>query len=200
MTGRFGHVAIIALGLAAFAASAPARAAPPEAFPVATEIRIGGDDAQTRFVLDLTRKVELRAFTLADPYRVVIDLPQVTFALPAKAGHSGRGLVKAYRYGLVMAGGSRIVIDVAKPVRVDKVTMLDATPGVPARLVLDLAAIDRASFMRTLALDNKSAHRRGRNRRPRRAARRRRPIRAHDRGRSRTWRTRYRRQGARRRA
>ncbi len=157
VTGRFGHVAIIAFALAAPAAGiAPVRAAPPEAFPVATEIRVGGDDNQTRLVVDLTRKVELRAFTLADPYRVVIDLPQVTFALPAKSGDSGRGLVKAYRYGLVMAGGSRIVIDVTKPVRVDKVTMLDAAPGVPARLVLDLAAVDRATFMRTLAIDSKA--------------------------------------------
>jgi N-acetylmuramoyl-L-alanine amidase len=157
MTGRFGPVAIIALALAALTAAAlPARAAPPEAFPVATEIRIGGDDSQTRFVIDLTRKVDLRAFTLADPYRVVIDMPQVTFALPPKSGDSGRGLIKAYRYGLVMAGGSRIVIDVSKPVRVDKVTMLDAAQGVPARLVLDLTAVDRATFMRTLALDNKT--------------------------------------------
>ena len=157
MTGRFKHVAIIALALAAQAAGdAPVRAAPPEAFPVATEIRIGGDDSQTRFVIDLTRKVDLRAFTLADPYRVVIDLSQITFALPPKSGDSGRGLVKAYRYGLVMAGGSRIVIDVSKPVRVDKITMLDAAAGVPARIVLDLAAVDRATFMRTLSLDNKA--------------------------------------------
>ena len=81
MTGRFTYVAIIACALAVLAAGyAPARATPPEAFPVATEIRIGGDDSQTRFVIDLTRKVDLRAFTLADPYRVVIDLSQITFA------------------------------------------------------------------------------------------------------------------------
>ena len=54
--------------------------------------------------MDLTRKVDLRAFTLADPYRVVIDMPQVTFKLPAVTGESGRGLVKAFRYGLVMHG------------------------------------------------------------------------------------------------
>jgi N-acetylmuramoyl-L-alanine amidase len=156
VTGRFKHFALIAFALAACAATTSARAAPPEAFPIATEVRIGGDDSQTRLVIDLTRKVDLRAFTLADPYRVVIDLPQVTFALPPKSGDSGRGLVKAYRYGLVMAGGSRIVIDVTKPVRVDKVTMLDAAPGVPARLVLDLASVDRATFMKTLALDGKA--------------------------------------------
>ena len=157
MTGRFRHLVTTIVALAAFAAGpAPAHAAPPEAFPVATEIRIGGDDNQTRLIIDLTRKVDLRVFTLADPYRVVIDMPQVTFALPAKAGDTGRGLVKAYRYGLVMAGGSRIVIDVSKPVRVDKVTALDAASGVPARMVLDLAAVDRATFMRTLAVDSKA--------------------------------------------
>ena len=157
MTSRFRYLVTIIVGLAAFAAGrAPACAAPPEAFPVATEIRIGGDDNQTRLIIDLTRKVDLRVFTLADPYRVVIDMPQVTFALPAKAGDSGRGLVKAYRYGLVMAGGSRIVIDVSKPVRVDKVTALEPVSGVPARLVLDLAAVDRATFMRTLAVDSKA--------------------------------------------
>jgi N-acetylmuramoyl-L-alanine amidase len=156
VTSRFRCRAIIIVALAIIVGVIPARAAPPEAFPVATEIRIGGDDNQTRLVIDLTRKVDLRVFTLADPYRVVIDMPQVTFALPAKAGDSGRGLIKAYRYGLVMAGGSRIVIDVSKPVRVDKVTALDATSGVPARLVLDLAAVDRATFMRTLAIDSKA--------------------------------------------
>jgi N-acetylmuramoyl-L-alanine amidase len=65
--------------------------------------------------MDFSQKVDLRAFTLADPYRVVIDLPQVTFNLPPKTGETGRGLVKAFRFGLVMQGGSRIVMDVNKP-------------------------------------------------------------------------------------
>ena len=46
-------------------------------FPVATDVRLGGDDKQTRFVVDFDRKIDIAAFTLADPYRVVIDLPQV---------------------------------------------------------------------------------------------------------------------------
>ena len=66
-------------------------------------MRMGGDDKQTRFVVDLNRKIDLVAFTLADPYRVVVDLPQTTFTLPAKAGEQARGLVKAFRYGLIMS-------------------------------------------------------------------------------------------------
>ncbi len=127
-------------------------------FPIASDVRVGGDDNQTRFVLDLSRKIDLRAFTLADPYRVVVDIPQVSFQLPPKTGEQGRGLVKAFRFGLVMQGGSRIVLDVKRPVRIDKAFILDAADGQPARLVLDLTATDREAFMRSLALD-KSAPR-----------------------------------------
>jgi N-acetylmuramoyl-L-alanine amidase len=134
-----------------------ALAAQGESPTVATDVRIGGDDKQTRFVVDLNRKVDLVVFTLADPYRVVVDLPQTSFKLPAKTGEQGRGLVKAFRFGLIMQGGSRIVLDAKGPVRLDKAFVLDAAEGQPARLVLDLVATDRASFMRSLALGNRPA-------------------------------------------
>src|SRR5262245_8574850 len=103
--------------------------------------------------MDVTRTLGIRAFTLADPYRVVIDIPQTVFQLPTKSGEAARGLIKAYRYGLVMAGGSRIVIDVTKPVRIEKAVVLEQKDGQPARLILDLAATDREAFLRHLALD-----------------------------------------------
>jgi len=128
---------------------------------VASDLRIGGDDKQTRFVVDLSRKIDFAAFTLADPYRVVVDLPQVNFKLPAKAGTQSRGLIKAFRYGLIMQGGSRIVLDAKGPVRIEKAFVLDAAEGQPARLVLDLAAIDRAAFMRNISLQTRPAHNTG---------------------------------------
>ena len=124
---------------------------------VATDIRIGGDDKQTRFVVDLSRKIDITAFMLADPYRVVVDLPRTTFKLPANTGEQARGLVKAFRYGLIMQGGSRIVLDTKAPVRLEKAFVIDAAEGQPARLVLDLVATDRASFMRNITLANRSA-------------------------------------------
>lgn len=128
--------------------------APVETVAIANAVRLGGDDSRTRLILDLSRSVELSAFTLADPYRVVIDLPQVSFRLPPKAGEGGRGLIKAFRYGMVMPGGSRIVIDAAGPVRIDKAFVLDPADDQPARLVLDLVAVDRDTFMRNLAAQN----------------------------------------------
>lgn len=153
----FGAYASLAIA-AEKGATVRAPAASAEASVIATDMRIGGDDKQTRFVVDLNRKIDLVAFTLADPYRVVVDLPQTTFTLPAKAGEQARGLVKAFRYGLIMQGGSRIVLDTKGPVRLEKAFVLDAAEGQPARLVLDLIATDRTSFMRNIALENRPAH------------------------------------------
>jgi N-acetylmuramoyl-L-alanine amidase len=124
-------------------------------FPLASDVRLGGDEMQTRMVVDLSQKVDIHAFTLANPYRVVIDLPQVIFRFAPGTGESGRGLVKAFRYGLMMTGGSRIVIDLTRPARVEKSFVLDASNEQPARLVIDLAAVDRDAFMRTIALENR---------------------------------------------
>ena len=150
MSSRAKIIALAAgmVGLAAAAAGA---------FPVANEVRLGGDAKDTRFVMDLSEKVDLATFTLADPYRLVIDLPQVVFQLPAKTGETGRGLIKAFRYGLVMQGGSRIVMDLKGPARVEKAFVLPPAQGQPARLVIDLAATDREAFLRNMALDRRPA-------------------------------------------
>lgn len=153
-----------AMGLAAGDADAqtpPMQAAPAQAsvspasnFPTISAIRVSGDAQQTRMIVDLNKRIGVRAFTLADPYRVVIDIPQVVFNLPAQPENPSRGLVKAYRYGVVVAGGSRIVIDLAGPARIEKAQVLDAANEQPARLVLDLAATDRTAFLRAIAIAN----------------------------------------------
>lgn len=153
MAGRWAFSILFIIALAAGLAGSGSLACAQllESLPIATDARLAGDDKESRLIVDLTRKMDVRAFTLSNPYRVVVDLPQTVFQLPSKAGESGRGLIKAFRYGLVMAGGSRIVVDVAKPVRVDRAFVLEPRDGQPARLVLDLSATDRASFMRNMA-------------------------------------------------
>jgi N-acetylmuramoyl-L-alanine amidase len=137
------------------AGSESARAEIAASFPVASDVRVAGDDKRTRFILDLDRTVQLRAFALADPYRVVVDLPQTTFHLGAEVGASGRGLIKAFRYGLVMPGGSRIVFDLTGPAKIEKAYVLDAANGQPARLIIDLEAVDRTTFVQSLAVENR---------------------------------------------
>jgi N-acetylmuramoyl-L-alanine amidase len=122
------------------------RPAVAEDFPVASGVRVAGDEKQTRFILDLDRKVDVRAFTLSNPYRVVLDIPQVTFNLPTGVGSSGRGLIQAFRYGLVMPGGSRMVFDLTGPAKIEKTYTMEAANGQPARLVLELTAIEPSAF------------------------------------------------------
>jgi N-acetylmuramoyl-L-alanine amidase len=161
MVVRAASWAFLGMLCALGAQAAEAPTAPPasssDSFPVATEARLGGDDTQTRFVMDFSRKIDVRAFTLADPYRVVVDIPQVVFHLPPKTGESGRGLIKAFRFGLVMQGGSRLVFDLAKPAKVEKAFVVDPTETAPARLVLDLVPTDRESFLKRTAADNRTA-------------------------------------------
>jgi N-acetylmuramoyl-L-alanine amidase len=124
--------------------------------PAVTDVRIGGSDTQTRFIMDLTAKIDVAAFALANPYRVVVDLPQVAFKLPEKAGEQSRGLIKAFRFGLIMQGGSRIVLDTKGPVRIDKAFVLDAEGGQPARLVIDMSVSDKTSFQRAMSLETRA--------------------------------------------
>src|SRR5262245_35789119 len=155
---RAAGAAGVICALLVSAEAAPETRAPGDV-PTARDVRLAGDEAKTRLVVDLDRKIAVRAFALANPYRVIIDMPQVSFAFPDNAGEKGRGLIKAFRYGLVMQGGSRIVIDLSKPAKIERTQVLDPANGQPARLVLDLAATDRDTFMRALALNNRAPER-----------------------------------------
>jgi N-acetylmuramoyl-L-alanine amidase len=133
----------------------PAGPAAASNFPIVSDARLAGDAKQTRFVLDLDKTIRFRAFTLADPYRVVMDLPQVSFQLPAGTGTAGRGLIQAFRYGLVMPGGSRIVFDLSGPAKIANSYVLEAANGQPPRLVLELEEVDRTTFVQSLAPESR---------------------------------------------
>ena len=142
------------LAVAPVAAAGPATVAAPD-FPIASDVRLAGDSKQTRFVLDLDKATQFRAFTLADPYRVVVDIPQVNFRLPAGAGATGRGLIKAFRYGLVMPGGSRIVFDLTGPARIANSYVVAAANGQPSRLVVELEEVDGTIFGQSLGAESR---------------------------------------------
>ena len=113
---------------------------------VANDAKIVGDQERTRFVMDLSAETPLSVFVLDEPDRVVVDLPRVRFALPEGAGSRGKGLASAFRYGMISAGKSRIVLDVTGPVAVDKAFVLPPAGDQPARLVVDMVPASRANF------------------------------------------------------
>jgi len=148
LAAGFAWAALFAVPMAHAVESVPARPEVAASLPVATAARVAGDERQSRFILDLDRKVDVHGFVLADPYRVVVDIPQVAFRLPEGAGKAGRGLVSAFRYGMVMPGASRIVMDLNGPAKIEKAYSLEAANGQPARLVIELAASDAESAKR----------------------------------------------------
>lgn len=117
------------------------------AAPQVQDLRIGIRDGATRFVIDLSEKVEARIFGLPDPYRVVIDLPEVEFALPVERLSAAGGLVERLRYGLFRPGTSRFVIDLRGSAKVSKTFTLKPDGARPWRLVIDLTPTDRADFL-----------------------------------------------------
>jgi N-acetylmuramoyl-L-alanine amidase len=114
-----------------------------------TEARIGRTGDHTRFVLNLSEKVDFEVFTLADPYRIVLDLPEVAWRLSGDGQAAVGGAIQGYRYGLFRAGRSRMVIDLAGPVTIANKFLLPPEGERRFRLVLDLAPTDRAKYLAT---------------------------------------------------
>ena len=131
----------------------PAPVAAAEPAPVAKAARLNGDAAKVRFVADLTYAISYNVYVLPDPYRVIIDLPEVNFQIPPSAGAAHAGFIEGFRYGLVDAGRSRIVLDANAPVLIKKSFAMRARGDQPARIVVDLVATDAASFARVHRAD-----------------------------------------------
>lgn len=98
---------------------------------------------RTRFVVGLDRKVEYQVFSLANPNRVVVELPDVKLNLPQHSANGAVGLVKSFRGGLAASGTTRVVIDVTEPVVVESAKIEKDGSGA-WRLALDILAVDSA--------------------------------------------------------
>jgi N-acetylmuramoyl-L-alanine amidase len=140
----------LAVGLVV-AVTEQASAAKVETKPaVANDARVAGDRERTRFIADLSKKADVHVYALGNPYRVIVDAPDVSFQMPDGIGKEKRGLVTAYRYGLFAPGKARIVIDVSGPFLIDKAFVLEPRDDQPARLVIDLVPTDEKTFQSKL--------------------------------------------------
>jgi N-acetylmuramoyl-L-alanine amidase len=136
---------------------------PAPSLPPATADAVSLDDAaaHAKLSFDFSHPIDGTAFVLANPNRVVIDLPEVDFQIDPqtgtanrephrKSGHqkqaSGTGLIASYRFGLFAPGKSRIVIDLTEPARIVRAAAEPTQDGGPTRFVIELARTDRAAF------------------------------------------------------
>jgi len=145
---RLITLALAVVGVvASVAGPEPARA---KAAAVATDARVGVHGEVTRIVVDLSDQVSFDLFTLDDPYRVVIDMPEIKWGLPATAMPSRKGVFGRLRYGLFKPGTSRLVLDCNGPVAVNEAFVMKPLDDKGYRLVVDLVATSRKPFLSSI--------------------------------------------------
>ncbi|SIP98910.1 N-acetylmuramoyl-L-alanine amidase [Rhizobium sp. RU20A] len=112
---------------------------------LAYEARLAGDDARGRLVISFDRRPDFAIHYLANPWRVVIDLPETAFGIKPE-DMTARGLFREVRYGAMGGGAARIVLTATRPVQV---TLADVQPEAGDkgyRLVVDTAMITEKEF------------------------------------------------------
>lgn len=113
------------------------------AVAVAAALTHEGD--KTQLVFTLSREVAAQAFLMERPDRVIVELPEVNFHLPADAGRRRGGAISSFRYGLFAPGRSRIVIDLAQPALVSRLRVATGEDGI-ALLHVELTRSDRQAY------------------------------------------------------
>ncbi|NKB44393.1 MAG: AMIN domain-containing protein [Alphaproteobacteria bacterium] len=113
----------------------------------ALSFRLHDHGTHTRLVLELTDGADSSVFQLTDPFRTVIDLPEIDWNLPDAVSMFRAGVVRDLRYGLFQPGQSRVVVDLVQPANVDRAFVLAPTASTPWRLVIDLKPVSPAAFL-----------------------------------------------------
>ena len=134
--------AVFPILLLAVVAGEEAQAAP--AF-VANAARIIGDEARTRIVLDFNAEPEFEVHYLDSPARIVVDLPAVSFAFPAK-DLKATGLFSDVRFGSMGEGSARLVLTAKKPVQVAVAKVQPEEGGKVFRFILDTEIASKQKF------------------------------------------------------
>lgn len=99
---------------------------------------LAGDTLRTRFVIGLEKSVEFQVSSLANPNRVVVEMPDVKLQMPQQSSGHPVGLVQSFRAG-VAQGKVLVVIQVTGPVVVEKSHIEKSKDGShPPRLVLEI--------------------------------------------------------------
>src|SRR5262249_20164410 len=129
----------IATSAQQLASAPPGRTAAPADGP---ETALKGDGARTRFIIGLERMVDFQVFSLANPNRVFVELPEVMLQLPPEPGATPIGLVKSFRGGVSAPGKARVVIDVTGPVVVDRAAIEKSKDGKRVQLVLEIVPVE----------------------------------------------------------
>ena len=114
---------------------------------IASAIGLSLAGNRTRVVITVSQPVAAQAYLLADPPRLVIDAPDLTFQIEHAPPVANMGLAGAYRYGLVSPGRSRLVVDLTGPARIARTEITPASPTRHASFSLELEATSAKQFL-----------------------------------------------------
>ncbi len=116
-------------------------------------IRLWSGPEGTRAVFELSAPIEHRVFSLADPDRIVIDLPD-TAADDALVLPEPRGVVTAVRTGSRPGGELRVVLELNAPAK-PKTFLLAPNQPYGHRLVIDLPDTDAPPVVRRAPIEQR---------------------------------------------
>lgn len=134
-------LALLIVGLAPRPGVAQTLRAPASGQAEIRSVRVGEAGGRTRIVLEADRAVAYTVTALADPPRLVVDLPEVRWPAARSAEPGPRGLATGLRFGKLDAGRGRLVVDVGQPFRIETSFVLPpSTLGGTQRIVVDIVA------------------------------------------------------------
>lgn len=118
--------------------------------PVVSDVSLTGDATQASIDVVLSSAPQFHVFYLADPYRIVIDMPAVDWRATPLAAEQ-ETLVTGLRHGVPKTGISRLVLDLAAPARVASADYLAGDGSTQTRLRINLEAVSATSFRQAMA-------------------------------------------------
>lgn len=86
--------------------------------PAVHKVKVQAHSGFTRVVLETNAPIEPNLFTLSEPERLVIDLPELLWKIPQPSGAIDNPMVKKFSFGLFQPGVSRLVLKLSAPSQV----------------------------------------------------------------------------------
>lgn len=114
--------------------------------PIVSGLTHGVHNDRVRVILNVSQEPAFASFTLSDPDRLVIDMPTLDWQVPEEQMADPIPYIGDIRYGLFRRDRARIVMDLLRPVEVERIFSQPARGGEPARLLVDLSPTGRAAF------------------------------------------------------
>lgn len=111
--------------------------------------RMAGNDLRMRVVVMFDREPKFSTLLLANPHRLVFDLPETRFGFDDQS-LAARGIVSHVRYGLVGKNRSRLILTLRGPFNVENIQVLKNETVAGYRLVADIVASSDREFLADL--------------------------------------------------